>query len=119
MYSAQRNKITEVSPTMRVSIGDIFAPFLTLVRVGNEYFFCSHEKGFPPVPSKMLGNLSGVLHNKNCSYVAISQGMFNIILEAIQCNESSGGYHINPHSFLVGYCQAKGLDLYKKGLLKK
>jgi len=79
--------------------------------------FRTNPKHCLPEPRAMKGKDKGTLHGKGLKYVKISNYCWKIILEAIKENEKIGGCHINPHSFIVGYCSANALDLYGTGLL--
>ena len=112
IVSFPRNAVTVISPTMRVAVGDYHLPLLTLVRVGDDCYFCLHEKGKLPNPRNMVSLQEST--NKK-----ISVETYTVISAAIYDNEKFGGYHVNPHGFLVGYCLAKGVDLYAENLLER
>jgi len=108
---------SELSPTVRVAVGDFHLPFMTLLRVEDEYFVCLHEKRALPDPRKIKGNKSGFLYRKDLQYRLITSKVFESIQEAIKKHEVIQGYHINPHTFIYTWCLKDGFDLYEEGIL--
>ncbi len=105
------------SRSVRMAVGDHFLPFLTLVSTGkNTYYFCQHEKPCFPEPELLLGN-EGYLHGKYCYYKEMSLEDYLIVESAIKSEEDNRKNHVNPYSFILGYCCGKGLDLVDKGYI--
>ena len=115
----QRNKRVPsiISPSVRVAIGDIHLPFLTLVAIEDDHYSCLHEKRCLPEPRVMQGRLSGILFNKGLYYNKIPKETYEVIKDAINIHEKVQGYHLNPHTFMYTWCLSKGVDLYKEGIL--
>lgn len=106
-----------ISPTIRVAVGDVHRPLLTVVRIEEEAFFCTHDKHFLPDPRKLAGEEKGVQHKGKLEFFKIGIDTWQVISEAINTHEKYSGFHINPHTFLVAWCLSKGVDLYELGLL--
>jgi hypothetical protein len=107
-----------ISSSIRVAIGDVHLPFMTLVRVEQECFLCLHEKKVLPDAVGLVGKEEGFQFNSNLEFKKIPFEHYEIILTAIKVHEEHQGYHINSHSFLVGFCISRGVDLYKEIYLK-
>tara|TARA_R110000851_G_scaffold151683_3_gene293003 strand:+ start:1768 stop:2184 length:417 start_codon:yes stop_codon:yes gene_type:complete len=112
-----------LSPTIRVSLGDVHLPFLTLVSIdgespsSQEFFFCTHEKRALPIPRKLVGCSCGVQHRGDLHFVRVDKPTWLVVSEAISQHELHSGSHLNSHTFVVAWCLSKGIDLYKERLL--
>ena len=106
-----------ISSSIRVSVGDIHKPFLTLASTKEGYFTFLHEKGCLPNLRQPLKAVGGQQHHGNLVYKKVDEAVWQVILAGIKAHEKVGGWHLNPPSFLTGYCYAKGVDLYKEGIL--
>lgn len=117
LKSVQRGRINStISPSVRVAVGDVHLPFLTLVKASSECFICLHEKRCLPDIRKMTGNKEGVLYRGDLKYITTDEKSWQTLLEAIKEHEKHQGYHINSHTFIVAWCLSKGFDLYKEGV---
>lgn len=107
----------ELSPSIRVAVGDVHLPFLTLAKIDGKFFVSLHEKRCLPEPRAMSGKEDGVLHRGGLRYKKISERNYNIVLQGIIEHEKVQGYHINPHTFLYAWCLAREVDLYQEDIL--
>jgi len=117
MYNLKPERLSiEVTPTVRVAVGDIYYPFLTVILLEDTAIVCLHEKGRLPVNSQIADFVNNSsLHYKDFdlfSFREVSLSCGNLLKEAILSHEAliNRGV-VNPFSYLIGYCYAKGVDL--------
>ncbi|AUR92131.1 hypothetical protein NVP1170O_018 [Vibrio phage 1.170.O._10N.261.52.C3] len=109
----------EISPSVRVSVGDYSPPFLTLFSFEfedepNQYFAVLHERGqFPTYQQILTGSFKETTYRRS---VQIEPVLHEVILEGIKKLES-GNSHLNPPSFLQGWALAKGYDLEARRII--
>ena len=114
------------SPTVRVAIGDYYFPFLTLVHLEDEdkTLFCLHEKAcFPDskyIKQYLATEQSSFILKDKLSFKEVEcHKVRSALLNAIHQQERQASSHINPFSFLIGYCLACDIDLYELGFFTK
>ena len=96
--------------TIQVSKGEKTFPFVTLMKVDDVCFIVNHAKQKLPFKKELLSD-SGYNSERGYSWQYTPSGDYSIISEGItslQCNPCSG---IITFSYLLGYCEAMGVDL--------
>ncbi len=106
------------SSSIRIGGGEHFLPILSIAHLPCEdkFYFVQHTSKSLPDGNTLLSNKevrSSDFHSRE-----ISQYIANTVQDAVEEHEKVKGHHLVPFSFLVGYCMAKGVDLYKEGLVE-
>ncbi len=106
------------SKSLRIGGGEHFLPLVAIASVPdkNRHYFVQHtEKDIPDAKALLSGE-------KIKTYYFSSQEVCHLyadlISEALSVADEQKGYHLVPFSFILGYCMAKGVDLYKEGLVE-
>lgn len=106
------------SKSLRIGGGEHFLPLVTIASVPdkNKHYFVQHtEKDFPDAKA-LLSSEKVKTHYFSSQEVCPLYA--DIIRESLESAETQKGYHLVPFSFILGYCMAKGVDLYKEGLVE-
>ncbi len=106
------------SSSIRIGGGEHFLPILSIAHLPfkEKFYFVQHISKSLPDGNTLLSNKevrSSDFHSRE-----IPQYIASTVQEAVEEHEKVKGHHLVPFSFLVGYCMAKGVDLYKEGLVE-
>ena len=107
----------KVDNTIQISNGEVFLPYMSLVKVGNTHYFITHKKNCIPNGSVLLEKDKVVSNN----YIAttVSNILYDMVDRAITVySEQDNKDHLNPFTYLYTYIKFKfGIDLFKNGYL--
>jgi hypothetical protein len=107
----------DYSPTVRIGGGEHFFPLLTLATVEDKHhYFIQHTERSMPDGRSLIQ--SDATKTEDFSSKKIHYSTYFTILRALIAHEEVKGYHINTFSFILGFCQSHGVDLYKLGLVE-
>lgn len=106
------------SKSLRIGGGEHFLPLVTIASVpdkGKHYFVQHTEKDIPDTKALLSGEK---IKTHYFSSQEVCHLYADIIREALELADTQKGYHLVPFSFILGYCIAKGVDLYREGLVE-
>lgn len=113
MRKRREQPTVEFFGSIRISIGDVSPPFLTIAYLAEEeiWLAVSHERGrFPS-----LIDFKSIKNTKFLQIKELKDEEAFILIDAIKL--ASKTEYLNPPAILYGFCYAWGLDLKVVGIL--
>lgn len=104
--------------SLRIGGGEHFLPLVTIASIPdkNKHYFVQHtEKDIPDAKALLSGEK---IKTHYFSSQEVCHLYADIISEALELADAQKGYHLVPFSFILGYCMAKDVDLYREGLVE-
>lgn len=95
--------------TIQVAKGDKTFPYLTLLKLENYCYIVCHVKNKMPSKKELLSGKG--YSEKGYSWEMTSDWEYNTIKKGITCLQRNLANGIITFSYLLGYCEACGVDL--------
>ena len=95
--------------TIQVAKGDKTFPYLTLLKLDTYCYIVCHVKN--KIPSKKDLLLDRGYSDKGYSWELIDKDEYTTIRKGINCLQRSLAKGVITFSYLLGYCEACGVDL--------